>query len=120
MICVYEWAQTILATQNCYGPLVERLAPVFNTGACIATLLMPTLTATTVQLFLTWRITVIAQSRLFAAIITPVRLQLVIVNLFLMTHSIKGCFGCTLLWNNWFRQCDGEITVMKAHSLVRH
>ena len=33
---------------------------------------MPTLTAATIQLFFVWRITVISQRRLFAALIIPV------------------------------------------------
>lgn len=79
VILLFEWAQTILTTEQCFTEFV-LLAPEagffsFLVDTWVMAYLMPAFTAATVQVFLVWRITVISQRRLFAAIILPVRSQ---------------------------------------------
>lgn len=74
LVCVvflFEWAQTILTTQQTFSMYFSNPFP-WGIDIWVMAFLMPAFTAATVQVFLVWRITVIAQRRLFAAIVLPV------------------------------------------------
>ena len=73
ILCVFEWVQTILATQQGFRMLVQGLPNDSNEYlGWLYIYVMPACTAAVVQSFLVWRITIISKRRLFSAIILPV------------------------------------------------